>query len=71
MPRQRRSERRCVCGHDKSLHAYPDVRSQGLGACSGQECSCKRFVTHGQRRLSEYRKRHAEAIRAERERRGL
>jgi hypothetical protein len=69
MPRQRPGERRCVCGHDKTLHAWPARRSDGLGACSGVRacgdcvCPCKRFVTPGQRRMSEWRKRHAEAVR--------
>jgi hypothetical protein len=59
----RPSARRCVCGHDKTLHAWPERRSQGLGACSGQGCACARFLTPGQRRLSEYNRRHAEAVR--------
>jgi hypothetical protein len=72
--RQRPGERRCCCGHDKTLHAWPERRSDGLGACHGQGfalteagavavCSCARFVTPGQRRMTEWRKRHAEAVR--------
>lgn len=75
----RLSERRCVCGHDKTLHAYPERRSDGLGACHGQgftlteagvraACSCARFVTPGQRRMAEYNRRHAEAVREARAR---
>jgi hypothetical protein len=75
MPRQRPGERRCVCGHDKTLHAWPERRSDGLGACSGfidkatlqQGCACARFVTPGQRRYSERQKRHAEAVREARD----
>jgi hypothetical protein len=47
--------RRCVCGHDKTLHAYTLT---GLGPCQGQgyvlteagaqpACSCERFVDAG------------------------
>jgi hypothetical protein len=76
MSRQRPGERRCVCGHDKTLHAYPERRSDGLparrsdglGACSAFDygCKCLRFVTPGQRRMSEWRKRHVEAVRVAR-----
>jgi hypothetical protein len=62
------SERRCVCGHDRSLHAWPALRSQGLGACSGVDCECQRFVTPGQRRYSRYLAQLAEQVRAEKAR---
>jgi hypothetical protein len=67
MPRVRPSEVRCVCGHHRTLHAYTKT---GLGPCSGLarigaeplRCECARFVTPGQRRYSEWQKRHAEAV---------
>ena len=56
MPRQLPGGRRCVCGHDKTLHAYT---ATGLGAClrcysemtDGRLLThCRRFFTVGQRR---------------------